>query len=175
MDYRLNLGAGNKPLTGYINVDLEVHDDGHEWIQWDFHDGPLPPQFGPGSCQTILASHLVEHLHPKVVQRTLAGWREALRPGGVLILEQPDLLRCCVNLLQAMTSNDPALVTQMGLWGVYGHSMTHDDGMGHQWGYWPASLEALLRKAGFTDIRETRPQVKPWGAGVRDFRLEATK
>lgn len=174
---RLNLGAGNKPLPradGWVNVDLRLGDDAHAWLACDFNVQPLPAGIAPGTVDEILASHVVEHIHRPAVPGVLAAWCGALKPGGRIALEQPDLIKCAANFLRGVASDDTPHTLQFGLWGFYGNSAAIGDGMGHCWGYWPASLTALLTQAGFTDIRETVPRVKPW-AVHRDFRIEATR
>lgn len=44
----------------------------------------------PGSVGGVFAAHFLEHLDPDAVQRTLAGARRALRPGGVLVAAVPN-------------------------------------------------------------------------------------
>lgn len=177
---KLNIGAGNKPLPssdGWINIDLHIDDAYKNDPDYDFivTDATTLEDIELGSVSEILASHIIEHIHPSKVMKTLLRWRGVLVPGGKLALEQPDIIKCCINVLQMHTSQDSKLVMNNGLWGLYGNSSTEGDGMAHQWGYSPVSLRALLEECGYVQVEEAEPQVKPWGARIRDFRLEAYK
>lgn len=176
---KLNLGAGNKPLphsAGWINIDLcpPSSYDRSKYI-YNKDDVQRLETIQSESVNEILASHVIEHIHPSQVQGTLRLWYDKLEDGGLIALEQPDIIKCCMNVLQMCTSDDPRLYLNNGLWGIYGNSTHPGDMMGHQWGYTPESLANLLENAGFTDIQEEDPTVKPWGIGVRDFRLVARR
>jgi len=176
---KLNIGAGNKPLPkadGWVNCDFVVDSRfaGNPDYEWQIGDVTMLP-FESNTADEILASHVIEHIHPTKVEETLAEWFAVLKPGGYISLEQPDLIKCCVNVLQALTSNDDKMVLQYGMWGLYGNSEREGDYMNHMWGYTPATLSSLLDEVGFIDITEETPVVKPWGAQLRDFRLVARK
>lgn len=154
---RLNLGAGHKRMEGWISVDLAGEPD----VRSDVLKLPFEDNY----ADEIMAIHLFEHLYRWDVDAALAEWLRVLKPGGKLVLELPDLIKCCRNVL---TIEDE----RMGLWGLYGDPGYREPLMVHKFGYTPKMLRALLEKAGFQKVREKTPQFhKP----ARDMRLEARK
>lgn len=177
---KLNLGAGNKPLPkedGWVNIDLCPPEGALEDVRFDYivNDVTVLDDVQDDSVDFILASHLIEHIHPKEVHDVLRLWRRKLKKGGSIQLEQPDIVKCCINFLQYVTSENEQLYLNNGLWGIYGNSEKQGDMMGHQWGYEPVSLSAILQSCGFVNIEEVDPTVKPWGVGIRDFAITASK
>jgi predicted SAM-dependent methyltransferase len=82
---RLNLGCGERPLEGYLNIDarpmpgIDVLADARK----------LP--FEPNSVHEIFSSHLVEHFRRHQLCRTvLPYWRGLLRNGGQLRIVCPN-------------------------------------------------------------------------------------
>ncbi len=80
---KLNLGCGDYPLEGFVNVDtLERFGDEH----WDI----LNPPYNNNSVDEIYAGHVIEHIFPDTVPRALHDWRLVLKPGGILTVVIPD-------------------------------------------------------------------------------------
>jgi SAM-dependent methyltransferase len=96
-------------------------------------DADLPP----GRFDVAAAFHVLEHLAQP--RGTLAALRDALRPGGVLLLELPN-----VAALRARRDGESWYATEPA------HHVAH---------YSPAALDALLRAAGFEP--ETIESVHP--------------
>lgn len=76
---KLNLGSGEVPLEGYINLDGARG----EMIF------PLP--YVDASADEILASHVLEHFSHRQTGAVLAEWVRVLKPGGLLRIAVPDL------------------------------------------------------------------------------------
>lgn len=154
---RLNIGAGAKRPEGFINVGLEPEHD----VQCDVRQLPLPD----GYADEAMAIHVLEHLERFDAPAALREWRRVLKPGGLLVLELPDLLKCCRNVLAGVSE-------QEGLYGLWGDPRLGDPLMMHRWGWTVRELRAELRAAGFTKIRERDPQFH--GKRFhRDMRIEA--
>src|SRR5262245_14289370 len=75
---RLNVGAGNTHLTGFVNLD---HKSGQEAHPLDYPDD---------SVEEIVASHVLEHFSHREVAEVLQGWVNKLKPGGKIRLAVPD-------------------------------------------------------------------------------------
>lgn len=154
---RLNLGAGNKAFEGWLAVGLEAHHD----VKADVRSLPLPDDY----ADEAMAIHVLEHLNRWEAPAALREWRRVLKPGGLLVLELPDLLKCC----KAVLSGAPP---RNGLLGLYGDPAEREELMMHRWGWTPAEVIKELQAAGFTKIRERVPEFH--GRRVfRDMRIEA--
>lgn len=155
---KLNLGAGNRRLDGYISVDLAQSAD-------DIRDVRDLGNYADGSVDEIIAVHLIEHFYFWEVHPLLMEWRRVLKPGGKLILECPDLKKACHAFLRGEGES-------MGMWAFYGNPKPKDELMCHHWGYTPETLKDLLSSCGFRNIEEKPAQFK---VPRRDMRMEAYK
>jgi SAM-dependent methyltransferase len=105
-----------------------------------------PFRFEDGTFEAVLATHVLEHLHPDVAERCLGETYRVLAPGGVLRVAVPDL--------DAMVGEyDPADPDKF-LWGIYqGRGARAKLSARHWWHYNAGSLEALLRRTGFREVQ----------------------
>lgn len=156
---RLNLGAGGQVLDGWQSVGLEDHHD----IKTDLHALPLPDDH----ADEVMAIHVFEHFHRWEALGILQEWRRVLKPGARLILELPELLRCCRNVLD---NPDP----RRGVWGLFGDPGYCEPLMVHKWCYTEPELAGLMREAGFRKIK-TRPPEFHGRKTLRDMRMEGVK
>jgi predicted SAM-dependent methyltransferase len=165
---KLNIGAGGKRIEGFTGVDAVPRPAAD--IVAPAHAIPLPD----GCADEIMAIHLVEHVHLWEVPDLLREWFRLLSPGGLMVLEMPDIVKCCRNIADnfTMAGKHP---DQAGLWGCYGDPREKDPFMGHKWGYTFNSLRPMVAEAGFVKIVERPTQYHPVGRERRDFRLEARK
>lgn len=169
---RLHVGCGKRVLDGWTNIDV-VRNPGaprDPEILAPAHAIPLPD----GCASEVMAIHVFEHVALWQAPAVLAEWRRLLRPGGRLVLELPDLLKCARNLLRlAETGGKP--LQQMAMWGIYGDATLEDPHMMHQWGWWPESLSAFLVQQGFRDPRSEVPEWHRAGRDDRDMRIVAVR
>lgn len=163
---RLNIGAGKRRLEGYVGIDV-VQRDGVDIVA-EAHAIPLPD----GCAEEVLAVHLWEHFLPWACDSVLDEWRRLLKPGGLLALEMPDIIKCCRNIVEGRESKKPG---QLGYWGLFGDPTTQDVWMLHRWGWHFGTLAPFLAERGFVDIVECETRFHPGGRGIRDFRIEARK
>lgn len=164
---RLNVGCGKHTLDGgWTNIDAvrsPLAPRAPE-IFADVGAIPLPD----GCADELMAIHVFEHVYRWDSEKVLAEWARLLKSGGRLILEMPDLIKCCKNVIAGRPD-------QMGMWGLYGDPKLEDTYMVHRWLWTMKSITPLLVKAGFTDIVEKPTQWHPAGRLHRDFRVEATR
>lgn len=165
---KLNIGCGGRRLPGYVGVDA-VERPAADIIA-TAEKIPLPD----GCANEIIAIHLWEHFYYFDCPAVIAEWRRLLRPGGTLILELPNLIKCCQNILdgRVRVGKHP---DQLGMWGAFGDPREGDPFMAHRWGWSPQTLTAFLAEHGFVKIKERQTQWHSAGRDFRDMRIEARK
>lgn len=163
---KLNIGCGSRRLPGYVGVDAVAREAADIVANAD----ALP--MGDGCADEVMAIHLVEHFYEWELPAVFSEWARVLRPGGLLVLELPDLRRCARNIVEGAVERKPG---QLTLWGIFGDPTTKDPFMMHKSGWWFSRLEPVVRAAGFGAIVEKDTMFHPAGRRIRDFRLEARK
>lgn len=169
---KINVGAGRHILDGWCNIDVQRSPRAKRdpEIFADARNIPLPDE----CADEVMAIHVFEHFYYWECASVLAEWRRLLKPGGLLVLELPDLLKCCQNVVDGTTDSGKHK-DQFGMWGLYGDPREADQYMAHRWGWSPGSLSSFLRENGFRAIAERPTQWHGTGRHRRDMRLEALK
>lgn len=126
----------------------------------------------PGSCSEIELIHGIEHFYLWEARPLLREIWEALKPGGRVVLEQPDISYAAKVLLGMI--DPPKRLNQFAMWPLYGDPGHKSELYCHRWGYTPDSLRGELVSAGFDPSRITTPKARHHFPG-RDFRVEAIK
>lgn len=164
---KLHLGCGRHYLDGWVNVDVVPHPSAKK-----------PPdvlclatdlsKFEDNSADEIMAIHLFEHMSKKEAQNALKEWHRVLKPGGKLILEMPDIIKCARNLLAKPDDY------KNSIWGLYGNHDEPSEYMYHKYGWSFVFIKPELEAAGFFKVAERPPE---WhGKRLhRDFRVESLK
>lgn len=169
---RLNVGCGKYVLDGWFNVDVQVSPKCRRppELLADAKSIPLPD----GCAETLQAIHVFEHFYRWEVDALIEEWRRLLMRNGVLILELPDLERCCKNILSGAGENskDP---DQLGMWGLYGDPRYQDPYMCHRWAWSPKSLMKFLSDHGFDNLKHEPTIYHPVGRDTRDMRIVGRK
>ena len=142
---RLNCGAGNYPLPGYVSLD---------WIPPCDLQAKVPPlPFQEASLEEIYTGHFLEHLNQQEGQVFVQECWRCLKPGGKLTLVTPDMRQIMTHWLRRDHTrvllgsewrevDDLDDVCQSFLYGE------------HQWAYDYESLSRLLTSTGFRNLRE---------------------
>ncbi|MEK7412485.1 MAG: methyltransferase domain-containing protein [Planctomycetota bacterium] len=167
MGLRLNIGCGGDLRAGWVNIDAH-HPGADRRMRVQDLDYP------DGSVEHIEAVMVLEHLGPDDARAFARNARRMLAPGGVLVIEVPDLLKVCQLVL--LHADDPNALenSPFGLRGIFGDPTTHNSLEDvHRWGYTPASLTRLLTEAGFTTV--TTSDGLSHGYPLRDLRAEARR
>ena len=141
---KLNLGCGDERLEGYVNCDLFV--DGVDQ-RVDARSLPYPD----GTIDEIRAYHLIEHFKFKEAFDVIHEWHRALKPGGLLVLETPDLLNTCRRFVAA---------DNQGQISLYGHLFAAPGdvpGQVHYFLYTETQLAWTLEQCGFDCIQRLPP------------------
>lgn len=178
---RINFGCGARVLDGYFNIDA-AHAAGAprkpelvEALRFA-QDGSVIQQIPlPDGCaDELMAIHVLEHVYRWECDALLLEWKRLLRPGGRLVLELPDLMKCCENIVSGyvQAGKHP---DQAGMWGLYGDPRERNPLMCHRWGWTPRTLEDFLVAHGFVDIEEQPTHWHPVGRERRDMRIVARR
>jgi len=135
---RINLGCGIKPMKGYVNVDLQCRCA--DFLMDIASPDPWP--WDENSAERIESYHVIEHLTEDQGKQLVERAYHTLKPGGVLVLECPDLAALCRRYAKS---------TRKVRWEIYGMSRWGDH-MGHRFGYCADTFRLLLSRTGFTEI-----------------------
>lgn len=133
---------------------------------------PLPPAVLSERWQVVEMIHFIEHIYHHEAVELVAAVYQILEPGGVLILEQPNLEYAAKALLGMVpTEQKPRQFHDM--YALYG-DQNGNPYYQHLWGYTPQSMTEMLAGAGFQrDNITIKPAVYHWP--WRDFRVEAKR
>jgi hypothetical protein len=167
MPLNLHIGCGNEIKAGYVNID-EFNPLAELQISIQRIDYP------DNSVDRIEGYMVIEHLPLHDARDFLTKTHRMLKPGGLLILEMPDLQKVCRLVLVFAENPEYLEKGAFGLRGFYGEpksGMTIGDY--HKWGYTPSMVATMLHGAGFRRfaISDGFSHCYP----LRDLRVEATK
>ena len=132
---KLNLGCSNRPIPGYINIDITGPNAD---ILADIRKLP----YESASIDEIYASHVLEHFGRREFMDVLREWRRVLKPGSNIYIAVPDI-ESSFNYYQK-TKDIKALYGQF--WG--GQRDEYDY---HKFGYTFDTLSEYLKQVGFVD------------------------
>ena len=136
---QLNLGCFNKPLPGFINVDIRDN------VSADVIDNAFTlEKFEKKSGDLIYASHMLEHLTYEETEKALMRWYEVLKDDGILRLAVPDIERVCAHY---MYYKDLEVLMHM-IYGSQRHPYDY-----HKNGWDEDRLKKDLLSVGFKDVR----------------------
>lgn len=128
---RLNLGAGNAPMPGYVNLDIK---DGVTIDALPYDDGTI---------DEIRASHVLEHVSHRKTLEVLRHWHAKLKPGGTVKIAVPDIEWCIAQMSQPRC--DPNIEAYI----MGAHEDEHDR---HGAIFTENKLGAMLHASGFDCI-----------------------
>ena len=165
---KLHLGCGTTRLDDYINCDLLAGP------AVDVVTPACPLPFESASVDEVLSEHMIEHLTYYQFNRAMAEWHRVLKPGGILVIECPDLLEVCRVFVE---SNEYGRYQSSGgYWPViaqiYGHQRGKNEAeemsQVHKSGYTKEHLIEVLSGVGYTDFQFHTPlKVCPGAPGLR--------
>lgn len=156
------IGAGRTRREGWLTIDADPR------VNPDIVS-TLPPV--PEECHGAEAFeliHVLEHFHIWEARALLPQFHAALKTGGELILELPNLQ----SAIETLSGRNSRPKDSWGFHVLYGDPGSKNPLYGHKWGWTPETLSAELQAAGFQTIRTERPKHH---VPARDFRLVAVK
>lgn len=138
---RLNIGGGTKRYGGWLNVDIREDAD----IVSDVRAIPVPDHY----ADEAMAIHILEHLWRWEAVDVLKEWRRVLKPGGMLAVEVPDLVK-----ISQWIARGELLGAQRGL---HGDEVSKEPPMTHRWTWHAQELVLAMKEAGFSKVRVLEP------------------
>lgn len=105
---RVNLGCGNRYLDGWCNVDLHAG-------RVDVRNDMRTIEFLPGAVTEVLCVHAIEHLTTVDGANLLGRMLRWCAPDGRVVIETPDLSKCC-----DLIESDKLSQRVAGLKGIFG-------------------------------------------------------
>jgi hypothetical protein len=173
---KLNVGAGQFPLKGFVNIDPDPSTPA------DVHLDVPPFPYADASAEEVYLGHVFEHFLPFRAKELLAECLRVLIPGGRLGVVVPD-----TRAIMRRWLDGPATVVEMprgSFWdmsdldqvcGVFLYSVIQPSH--HLWSYDLDTLGRALTRAGFVNLqpidrfRDPRIQVGAWwGCGWDAFK-----
>jgi len=137
---KLNLGAGEEKLEGYLSVDK------YQPANYQYDMIELDKFFPPFSIDEIRVCHSLNHLDRSDVSLALKVWLKILKLGGRLWVSVPDMAKIGYLLWEAEKKDDwKERNWKLGL--MYGGQRTL--GAFHHVGFTTSSLKEVIIEAGF--------------------------
>ncbi|MBT6051432.1 MAG: methyltransferase domain-containing protein [Candidatus Scalindua sp.] len=84
---KINFGSGEKPLPGYINVDMS--EKCNPDFVWDVRNTPFPEEWV--GADRIEADNIFEHIEAETLIKVINECNRVLKPGGELWIRVPEL------------------------------------------------------------------------------------
>jgi SAM-dependent methyltransferase len=155
---RLNVGAGDKYLPGFCNIDRHGHQD--------INSDAFPLPFPTDHADELWAIHLLEHLPRRDASPVLTEWFRVLKPGGKLVLELP----CLDKIAKLIVKGEKNI--RLTVMGIFGDPRDPKPDMMHQWCWSEAELTEALCSVGFERVTVCEPI---FHLAARDMRIEGYK
>ncbi|MHB8360883.1 MAG: glycosyltransferase [Thermoplasmataceae archaeon] len=139
---KLNLGCGEKPITGFINIDVRSV-PGVDLVCDVFNKLP----FDDNSVETIVSNHILEHINYNRTSKVLEEWYRVLDFGGEIRIRVPNLaylgVRIAIKNFLNLRIDDEVRI-------VYGGQ--DYEGNTHFSGFTKSHILSTMREVGFTDF-----------------------
>jgi len=154
-EIKLNLGCGGRPLSGWINIDNFDYEEGdtsrsgsYYDVKSDIRDLNIPND----QVSAILLVHVIEHFTRWEAIEMLSHYFEKLKPGGLLIVEMPDLDKCIELYLRGRKA--PHMATpignlNMGFTQFYGNQWSRLDYETHRYVWTVGEFCTVLKDLGY--------------------------
>lgn len=177
----LNIGCGNMPLEGYINIDKyyypgcplgDLDSSKIGKYDWQFGDATDIP-FTDNIFDKVIMVHSLEHLSMDDGNIAIKEASRVLKSGEIIEIEVPDLYKACQLFIKTPVT-EPIWERIMGLF--YGTTGRDGEGQFHLTGYSRERLKIKMEQHNIKDIIEI-PVGFGHGAAEPefDFRLKGIK
>lgn len=194
-EIKLNIGCGGRPLSGYINIDMDTADQ----LRKRYPTHTFPPDFQSyqynifnlpyknNTVDEVRADALVEHMSFIEEPKFFREMHRVLRPGGAFRFSTPDFEETIKDWLKAKDDwkeffrNDDEAIAKQHWFGNYSYARDNrwgyltamifgsqnSEGQFHKNCYTEGKVRAMLAYLKFSDIKVDRER---W-QGDRDMML----
>lgn len=145
---KLNIGSsepGGKYKRGWINIDCEKKYKKHGVIPASGTALPFKDQI----FDTVHAVHVLEHIPRRVHPDFFSECYRVLKSSGKLIVEVPDFLSTCENVLDTYSRQE---WEQLRCWTLSVYGKHRHKGDAHCWGFYHELLIRDFKQAGFQNV-----------------------
>lgn len=164
----LNLGSGDFPERGYVNIDM--HSPANimgDFTLMDFHD-----------VDEVLMSHILEHFSWRDTGMILSQVHSWMKPGAKLTVEVPDGEKVLETALESLRMGIKVKATvefESDNWVLLIYGAQIHDGEYHKSGFTEESLKREVERVGFQAQKQSRfPSMNAARVGYPCLRLVAT-
>lgn len=166
---KLNIGCGNVPLRGYINIDKFYYPGspypltdqravsawfdelGSQWLYGDATELDLESD----TFDEVMLIHCLEHLDMGQGSRAIMEAYRVLKPGGFIDIEVPDLLKACALMPTVhVTPGGDNQPWHRVMGALYGTDGSDGEGQYHLCGYTQEYLRFKLQERDFINVQE---------------------
>lgn len=153
---KLNLGAGENRIEGYISIDNEKSTKPD--LLHDFIKQPLP--YKSKTVDEVIFFHCIEHISKRFHKLILHEVQRVLKPGGVLLVSYPEFAVCVQHWLDNYRG-------MRKFWEatVYGRQLFPSDF--HVCAMDTLEFTLFLKECGFNDIRATTEATEKHNTVIR--------
>jgi len=149
---KLNLGAGDIPIDGYVNIDRKTGQEVY------------PLAYDDNSVDEIRASHILEHFGMREVEKVLKNWVDKLKPGGLIKIAVPDFDK----IIQLYKDGDAKTLGYL-----FGGQIDHNDY--HKSTFNLKSLATQLERAGIQIVSHWDSEVEDCASLPVSLNLQGNK
>lgn len=152
---RVNLGCGDHPVSGWINVDVALNDQVRPDVVADLHRLP----FRPASLRSVYCGHVLEHLPYEEAVEAIAETGRLLAAEGSILAVGPDVTRAASMVEEGtMTEAEFDLAR---------HGAGRWPGDEHHWACDEAALIGLFIRAGYEAEPVNVATIRGWPLSSR--------
>ncbi len=176
-EINLHLGCADQNMEGWINIDnydYEAGDTSRGGARYDLKMDIRSLDIAPGTADRVLLVHVLEHFVRWEALELLEQFHHVLKPGGLLIMEHPDLDGCIKMYLEnKVTIETPIGRLNKGFTQFYGNQWDRLDYETHRYVWTKGEMWTELNRIGF-EVLALDNQAK-FHVPERDMRVVARK
>lgn len=151
-DVKLHLGCGGTRWRDFINVDLyptnpSMPDTSRSGCVADVFADIRQLGLPENAVDEIFTAHTIEHFTRWDGVDMLRDWYRMMKPGGRLVIETPDFVRCILWLVHPRPSRRRLARSQF-----YGNQWDRHDYETHRYVWSGGELRRALREIGFSRV-----------------------